>query len=165
MRAESPPLKFHFDENFIFKSFTIDKNSEIFNICGCMNLFFFAELNFSVCIMVFIACFKKNIFCFCYIECKFIGVKPKGNSVRSLSRVLLMAVIGRNSRPEVFLGKGVLEICSKFTGEYPCRSVITIKLQSNFIEITLWHGCSPENLLFISEHLILRTSPEGYFCR
>ena len=99
--------------------------------------------------MVFIVCFKKNIFCFCYIECKFIGVKSKGSSLRSLSRVLLMAVMGRNSRPEVFLGKGVLEICSKFTGEYPCRSVITIKLQSNFIEITLRHGCSPENLLFI----------------
>ena len=141
MRAESPPLKFHFDENFIFKSFTIDKNSEIFNICGCMNLFFFAELNFSVCIMVFIACFKKNIFCFCYIECKFIGVKPKGNSVRSLSRVLLMAVIGRNSRPEVFLGKGVLEICSKFTGEHP--------LLCNFIEIALRHGYFLVNLLHI----------------
>ena len=37
----------------------------------------------------------------------------------------------RNSRPEVFLGKGVLKICSKFTGEHPCRSVISIKLQSN----------------------------------
>ena len=55
----------------------------------------------------------------------------------------------RNIPSEVFLRKGVLEICSKFTGEYPCRSVITIKLQSNFIEITLRHGCSPENLLFI----------------
>ena len=28
----------------------------------------------------------------------------------------------RSSRPEVFLGKGVLKICSKFTGEHPCRS-------------------------------------------
>ena len=27
----------------------------------------------------------------------------------------------RNSRPEVFLGKSVLKICSKFTGEHPCR--------------------------------------------
>ena len=33
------------------------------------------------------------------------------------------------SRPEVFLGKGVLKICSKFTGERPCRSVISLKLQ------------------------------------
>ena len=29
---------------------------------------------------------------------------------------------------EVFLEKGALEICSKFTGEHPCRSVISIKL-------------------------------------
>ena len=25
----------------------------------------------------------------------------------------------RSSRPEVFIGKGVLKICSKFTGEHP----------------------------------------------
>ena len=49
----------------------------------------------------------------------------------------------RSSPPEVFSGKGVLKICSKFTGEHPCRSVISIKLQSNFIEITLHHGRSP----------------------
>ena len=49
----------------------------------------------------------------------------------------------------MFLGKGVPKICSKFIGEYPCRSVISIKLQSNFIEITLRHGCSPVNLLHI----------------
>ena len=29
----------------------------------------------------------------------------------------------RSSRPVVFLGKGVLKICFKLTGEYPCRSV------------------------------------------
>ena len=34
----------------------------------------------------------------------------------------------RSSRPEVFLGKGDLKICSKFTEEQPCRSVIPIKL-------------------------------------
>ena len=34
----------------------------------------------------------------------------------------------RSSRPEVFLGKGILEICSKFTGEHPCPSVISVKL-------------------------------------
>ena len=56
---------------------------------------------------------------------------------------------GRSSRPEVFLGKGVLKICSRFTGGHPCRSAISIKLQSNFLEITLQHGCSPVNLLYI----------------
>ena len=58
-------------------------------------------------------------------------------------------VIFRSSHPEVFLGKGVLKICSKSTGEHPYRSVIWIKLQSNFIEITLQHGSSPINLLHI----------------
>ena len=55
----------------------------------------------------------------------------------------------RSSRSDVFLVEGVLKICSKFTGEHPCRNVISIKLQSNFIEITLRHGCSPVNLLHI----------------
>ena len=55
----------------------------------------------------------------------------------------------RSPSSEVFLGKGVLKICSKFTGEHPCRSEISVKLQSNFIEIALRHGCSLVNLLDI----------------
>ena len=43
-------------------------------------------------------------------------------------RILNMSV--RSSPPEVFLGKGALKIYSKFTGEHPCRSVISIKLQN-----------------------------------
>ena len=58
----------------------------------------------------------------------------------------------QSSHLEVFLGEGVLKICSKFTGEHPCRSVyhrsVTHTL-SNFIEIALWRGCSPVNLLYI----------------
>ena len=49
----------------------------------------------------------------------------------------------------VFLGKRVLKICGKSTGERPCRSVISIKLHSNFIEVTLRQGCSPVNVLNI----------------
>ena len=49
----------------------------------------------------------------------------------------------------MFLGKGVPKRCSKFTGEHLCRSAISVKLQSNFIEITLQHGSSPVNLLHI----------------
>ena len=51
------------------------------------------------------------------------------------------------------------ENMQKFTGEYDfnkcmisgdsCGSMISIKLQSNFIEIELRHGCSPVNLLDI----------------
>ena len=40
-------------------------------------------------------------------------------------------------------------MCSKFTVEHPCRSVISIKLQNIFIEITFRNGCSSENLLYI----------------
>ena len=47
------------------------------------------------------------------------------------------------------LSEGCLNICSKFTGEHPCRSFISIKLLSNFIEITLWHGCFPVTLFHI----------------
>ena len=50
----------------------------------------------------------------------------------------------RSSPPEVFLGKGVLKICSRFTGEHPYRRGISIKL-SNFIEIALRHVCSLVN--------------------
>ena len=63
--------------------------------------------------------------------------------------VSLVLSIDRDSHPEVFLVKCVLKICSKFTGKHPCRSVISIKLQSNFIEITLRHGCFPVSLLHI----------------
>ena len=52
----------------------------------------------------------------------------------------------RSSPPEVFLRKGVLKICK----EPLCRGMISINLLCNFIEIALWHGCSPVNLLHIS---------------
>ena len=74
----------------------------------------------------------------------------------------------RSSHSEVFLGKGVLKICSKFRGEHRCQSVISIKLQSNFIEITLHHGCSPVNFLanfqntFSYEHLWVAASENIY---
>ena len=43
----------------------------------------------------------------------------------------------RSSRPEVFLGKGVLKICSKFTGKHPCRSAISKKLKWAHFEPTV----------------------------
>ena len=46
----------------------------------------------------------------------------------------------KSGRPVVFLERGVLEIYSKFKREHPCRKVISIKLQSNFIEITPRYG-------------------------
>ena len=77
----------------------------------------------------------------------------------------------RNSHPEAFLREGVLEICSKFTGKYPCRSVISIKLQSmpkcklqnNLVEIALRHGYCPVNLLHIFRTPFLGTPLGGCF--
>ena len=55
----------------------------------------------------------------------------------------------RSSHPEMFLRKGVLKICSKFTGEHTSRSVISIQLLRDLTEIALRHECSPANLLHI----------------
>ena len=68
----------------------------------------------------------------------------------------------RSSRPKLFLGKYVLKIYSKFTGEHPCQSMISKKLQSNFVEITLSHGCFPVNLLHIFR-TPLKISLDGCF--
>ena len=70
-------------------------------------------------------------------------------SKHMLSVILVTCHQNRSSRPDVLLRKGVQKICSKLTGEHPCRSAISIKLQSNFIEISLRHGCSPVNSLHI----------------
>ena len=48
--------------------------------------------------------------------------------------------IHRSNPTEVLLGKRVLKICSKFTGE---------QLLCNFIETILRNGCSPVNFLHI----------------
>ena len=71
--------------------------------------------------------------------------------------------VTRSSPSEVFLEKYILKICSKFTGERPCGSAISVKLQSNFIEVTLRHGCSRVNLLHISEHLWRAASVLNYY--
>ena len=58
----------------------------------------------------------------------------------------------------VFFRKGVLKIYSKFTGEHPSRSAISIKLLCNFIEIALRHGCCPVNWLYILRKLFLKNA-------
>ena len=59
----------------------------------------------------------------------------------------------------MLLGKSILKICRKFTGEQTCQSVISVKLLYNFIQIALQHGCSPVNLLHIFKtHFLKNTS-------
>ena len=66
----------------------------------------------------------------------------------------------RSSPPEMFFWKGILKKRSKFTGEHPCWSVISINLQSNYIKITSGHGCSPVNLLCIFRTSYYRNTSE-----
>ena len=69
--------------------------------------------------------------------------------VRNLSKLLhcsqylqYLTTIFLRKQPSI----GILrKICIEFTGEHPCRSVTSVKLLCNFIEITLRHGCS-ENM-------------------
>ena len=86
-----------------------------------------------------------------------LNIQKKANMLRERD---LKCSSFRSSYPEVFVGKGVLKLCSKFTGEHPCRSAISIKLQSNFIEIALRHECSPVNLLHIFKTPFLKNTSE-----
>ena len=74
-------------------------------------------------------------------------------NLRNLKIVLPEAAL------ELILGKGVLQICSKYTGEHQCRSVIPTLLKSHFSMGVLLQICS-----IFSQHLLLRTPMEGYFC-
>ena len=47
---------------------------------------------------------------------------------------------------------------------HPCRSVTSIKLLCNFIEIALQYGCSPVNFCIFSAHHLLRTRLNDCFC-
>ena len=67
----------------------------------------------------------------------------------------------RSSRPEVFLVKGVLNICSKFTAEHLCPNVISMKLLCNIIKIKLRDRCSPANLLHIFRIPFPKNTPGG----
>ena len=67
------------------------------------------------------------------MHCKklFLQKSPEMVIVFSLPVRLLLH---KSSPPEMFLGKVALKICSKFTGERPCQTAISIKLQSKFTE-------------------------------
>ena len=63
---------------------------------------------------------------------KYVASIPK-NKGATLNFSLKYNPSFKSSHPEVFLEKGVLKICSKFTEEHPCRTAI--------IEIALRQGC------------------------
>ena len=76
------------------------------------------------------------------VLCVFLRVE---NTLKTCSNCIYKTL--QNSLPEVFLKKGVLKICSKFTRKHLCRSAIS-SLQIRCI---------------FSENLFLRTSLEGCF--
>ena len=87
-------------------------------------------------------------------------LSPLHNKLRSkIAWQCSEAITSKSGYPELFPGKdGVLKICSKFTGEHPCQSTISIKLIYNFIEITIRQECSPVNLLHISRTSFLKNT-------
>ena len=91
-----------------------------------------------------------------------------GHSTKTVAFFVLFVAVSRSSHPRVFLGRGALKICSKFTGEHSCQSAISIKSLCNFIEAALRHGCSRVNLWHIRTTLQLycnRTSSWVFSCK
>ena len=81
------------------------------------------------------------------ISLHFISCYSKQRYIQDSIKHLLISC--RRTPSDVFLGSGILKICSKFTGENTYRNAISIKLLCNFIEISLRHGRTPVNLLHI----------------
>ena len=91
------------------------------NIC-VVSLFIKYRLPAQVCLMNFVKFLRMALL------------------IDSLWRLALNA-FKQTQPPKVFLRKGVLKICSKFAGEHPCQSVISVKLQSSentFSQEHLW---------------------------
>ena len=93
-----------------------------------VHLSFISSLNkYKICHISFIPsfwCFKSSLF------------ETQDKTTRNF----------RNSRPKVFLGKGVLKICSKFTREHPCWSVISIKVARELATLKSFLSFSKGNL-------------------
>ena len=66
-------------------------------------------------------------------------------SINLLSKCVFL-YFQKKPLPDALFGKVVLKVCTKFTGEHPCRSVISIKLLCNFNEITCRYEYTPINL-------------------
>ena len=63
---------------------------------------------------------KFEVDCFNGRCCSVMKLCDKVGSVGDKVTLASSSGISRSSHPEVFLGKGVPKICSKFTGEHPC---------------------------------------------
>ena len=77
----------------------------------------------------------------------------------------------RSSQPKMFLGKDALKICSKFTGEDSCQSVISIKLlcfadlrPATLLKKRLWHRYFPVNFAKFFRTPFSQNTSGGCFC-
>ena len=121
----------------------ISQNSQENRIRICVRIFFLVKLHLWACKFI-----KKETGTGAFLwvlQNSYEHLFLQKNS----GRLLLNFTLKQSSHPEVFIGNGILKICSEFTGEQPFRRVVLIKFQSNVIEIILRHGCSPVNLLHI----------------
>ena len=65
----------------------------------------------------------------------------------------------------MFFRKRALKICSKFTGEHLCSSVISMYLQYIFAEMKLLHVRFPVNLPHICKKLSYKNTCGGLFLK
>ena len=92
---------------------------------------------------LFCICFGATIDCYIFFNFElfnFLNPFRIKKLIKDLWHLFQITPV-RSSPPEFFLWKDFMKICCKFTGEHPCQSVIST------VEITLWYGCSPVNLL------------------
>ena len=108
----------------------IAQNSQENTSCGCFWKFFSFRPSFTLPKkkQVFNVSFMGNFFCINIIS--FLAFDVVSGYHETFYSKIQKCEKFRSSHPEAFLGKGVLKICSKFTVDHPCRSVISKKLQS-----------------------------------
>ena len=122
--------------------------------------FFFQRLTFPTNICEKLRCIQNPIEHLQFFLQNSQGDIYAGNSFQLSYR---QVSIFRRSCLEIFCEKGVSKISSKFTGEQPCQSVISIKLLCSFILITLCHGCSTLDLLQIFRTPFPKNTSGGMF--
>ena len=67
--------------------------------------------------------------------------KPNTELAINLTNKIILLHKFRGNPLEVFIRKVVLKICSKFTGELPCRSVISINTSGGLFLSILKNAC------------------------
>ena len=99
---------------------------------------------------------KSKLDVFCLLLCKSESITLGTTYLCTMS-----VYISEEVPKKCFYKKAFLKTYSKFTGEHSCQSVVSINLQSKFIEITLRHGCSIYICCIFSEYSFMRTPMGG----